>query len=83
MSASMKKPKRESANDRIAVIVAAVHQILKRKTSRNETLALTNYIAAKMPRAKRARLAKSFDPTATKHTISTVLRIAEAASHPN
>lgn len=74
----MKKPKRESANDRIAVIVAAVHQILKRKTSRDERTALANYIAAKMPRARRAKLDRGFDRHATEIAITAALRIDAA-----
>lgn len=63
---------------RIAVIVDAVHAIMRRPLTRHEADALTTYIAARLSKTDRAALSRGFDRPATHRLIESVLRHAAA-----
>lgn len=72
--------RKTTADDRIAVIVAAVHQLTKgSKKNRASAAALAQVVADSLKDRHRQRLARGFDDAATRAAIQSALRITAAA----
>lgn len=72
------KRKPSVADDRIALIVAAVHRLATGRAEPEKASALATYVASRIGRRTRRRLEDGFQPAAIKDTISITLKIVNA-----